>query len=319
MKQSFELQTSCPAKLNLFLKVGHRRDDGYHAVNTIMTTLALSDTLIIRAHSEDSASFRLSCQNEAGQPILEALPQEQNLVTRAFRQMYPYLPAAIQAMRFDVTLVKRIAVQAGLGGGSSNAASMMLALNRWASLPETALLTIGQKLGADVVFFLLCGLRHQAVLNLTGRGDVLAEKQPPVTLTAKISEKMPEIVLIKPHHVGVSTKEAYCWLKDLKNEPKEDLSSHRVSSQELMHAMAHQDDVSQWPVYNDFEPVMQRHVSAVAAVMSSLKQLGAPLVLLCGSGAAVAGFFQNEALIREKLNACFPADEFTVIWTRMGV
>ncbi|MEB3206629.1 MAG: hypothetical protein VKK59_04700 [Vampirovibrionales bacterium] len=317
MKPSFELETSCPAKLNLFLKVGYRRDDGYHAVDTIMTTLALSDTLIIRAQSDDSACFRLRCLNEAGQPILEALPLEQNLVTRAFRQMYPYLPPEIQAMRFDVTLIKRIAVQAGLGGGSSNAASMVLALNKWAGLPDSALLAIGQRLGADVVFFLLCGVHHQAVLNLTGRGDVLAEKQPSANFATKMSKKMPEIVIIKPHDVGVSTKEAYCWLNALKNDLKSEVC-HRGSSQELLQAMAHQEDVSQWPVYNDFEPVMQRYVAAVYEVMSSLKELGAPLVLLCGSGAAVAGFFHNEALIREKLAARFPANRFTVIWTRMS-
>jgi 4-diphosphocytidyl-2-C-methyl-D-erythritol kinase len=132
-----------PAKLNLFLHVTGRRADGYHLLQSVFMLIDWHDTL----HFETRMDGQISRED-----IGAALPAD-DLIVRAARALKVFAPASAGA---HIVVEKRIPSQAGMGGGSSDAASCLLALNRlWKlNLPLSLLLAIGLKLGADVPFFL---------------------------------------------------------------------------------------------------------------------------------------------------------------------
>ena len=141
-----EVQRLCPAKVNLYLKVLSRREDGYHELVTVMQPLTLADELRLRP----GRGLTLECQH----PEVPSGPQ--NLVWRAAEKF----GAAIgQVPQVHIHLVKKIPVAAGLGGGSSDAAGTLLALNELAGNPlaPAALHELAAELGADVPFFLKSG------------------------------------------------------------------------------------------------------------------------------------------------------------------
>lgn len=138
MRNSLKLLS--PAKLNLFLHVTGRRDDGYHTLQTLFQLLDWGDDLQFTAN--DSGAITL-----AGDPV--GVPFERNLIVRAARQLQR------PGQGVHVTLRKRIPAGGGLGGGSSNAATTLLALNQlWnCGLDNRELQTLGRQLGADVPVF----------------------------------------------------------------------------------------------------------------------------------------------------------------------
>jgi len=132
-----------PAKLNLFLHITSRRADGYHNLQTIFQFLDYCDVLYFNTRPDG----RLSCQNTA-----ENLPAEQDIVLRAARLLKQSSGTPLGA---DIFVMKKIPMGGGLGGGSSDAATTLLALNqRWQlQLPSATLAKIGLSLGADVPVF----------------------------------------------------------------------------------------------------------------------------------------------------------------------
>jgi 4-diphosphocytidyl-2-C-methyl-D-erythritol kinase len=138
------LTLSSPAKINLYLKVIRRRPDGYHELLTLFHRIALSDSLRLKKNKN---GFVLKCSDK------NLSVGENNLVTKAYRalqQRFPQLGGA------SVYLKKNIPMGAGLGGGSSNAATMLLGMKKLYDLKITLaeLVKIGKQLGADVPFFL---------------------------------------------------------------------------------------------------------------------------------------------------------------------
>ncbi len=133
-----------PAKLNLFLHVVGRRDDGYHLLQTLFRFIDLNDTLhfVVR---EDGVVHRVN--------VLEGVPQEQDLCVRAARLLQQECDCKLGV---DITLDKRIPMGGGLGGGSSDAATTLMALNRlWQlGLTRERLMQLGLTLGADVPVFI---------------------------------------------------------------------------------------------------------------------------------------------------------------------
>ena len=136
---------SCPApaKLNLFLHVVGRRDDGYHLLQTLFRFIDFGDTLHFTLR-EDGVVCRVS--------TLDGVPQEQDLCVRAARLLQQECG---RTLGVDIALEKRIPMGGGLGGGSSDAATTLLALNRlWQlGLPRERLMQLGLSLGADVPVF----------------------------------------------------------------------------------------------------------------------------------------------------------------------
>lgn len=143
MKDTLIIQA--PAKLNLFLHITGRRPDGYHELQTIFQIIDYADTLEIATRGDGALS--LHCD-------LEALNSDDNLVLRAARALREATGCTQGA---SIRLHKRIPMGAGLGGGSSNAASTLLALNQlWQTGLDTAqLCALGVRLGADVPLFVL--------------------------------------------------------------------------------------------------------------------------------------------------------------------
>lgn len=160
MSSSSALELGAPAKLNLFLEVLGRRDDGYHEIDSVMAEIDLADR--IRIEKAEEISLRVEGTEGGGAP-----EDETNLVWRA---------AEALGVGAAITLEKRIPAGAGLGGGSSDAAAVLLGLDALydLDLPEERLFEAARALGADVPFFLQGGL-----CRCRGIGDELDPVENP--------------------------------------------------------------------------------------------------------------------------------------------
>ena len=177
-----------PAKLNLYLEVLGKRPDGYHEIETVMQTITLCDELTF---SPTDGPIDLTCDH----PVLSA--DSDNLVLRAAELLKK---STASQTGVHMNLVKRIPIGAGLGGGSSDAASTLLALNRlWnTNLSQPALTELAGQLGADVPFFLVggtalcrgCGERVSPVLGVSRTHYVLVCPGVEVS-TRRVYENVP--------------------------------------------------------------------------------------------------------------------------------
>jgi 4-diphosphocytidyl-2-C-methyl-D-erythritol kinase len=180
------LTITAHAKLNLFLRVLAREDDGYHGIETLLALIDLADTLDIEQHP--GRGVTLTAEGA------DCGPPEQNLATRAAQMV---LDAVGHPFAVRIAITKRIPVQAGLGGGSADAAAALLGVNQLAgnAIPRHELLQFAGRLGSDIPF-LLSG----APLALGwGHGERLL-RLPPLPAA-------PGLLLIPP--IGVSTADAY--------------------------------------------------------------------------------------------------------------
>ena len=258
-------QITCQAyaKINLTLDVGPRRADGYHDVRSVMQTIALHDTLTVTAAPDPGVRLEVVGEEVGGVPS-----DETNLVHKAAVRLQKtaaargLLPGSRSGLH--LLLHKRIPSQAGLGGGSSDAAATLLAVSRLLglALSPTRLSEIGASLGADVPFFLSGG---------TALAEGLGEKITPI---APLKPDWP-LVVVKPN-VGVSTAAAYAAL---------DAASERKVSGATQHWL----DGEQAP-FNDFEAVIlpaYPEIAAAYALLSQTAEYGEIRPLLCGSGSAL--------------------------------
>ena len=201
IRQGSRVYINTPAKLNLFLEVHRRRADGFHDLETLMVPINLFDSLSIEASSLHS-DISLNCKWVDGitSDQQTELPAEQdNIVSKALELLRE---AADVNLGANVELVKRIPAQAGLGGGSSDAAAALLAANEvWGigfSLPTLA--ELGAKVGSDVPFFLFDSAEHAtSLVRCTGRGEILS----PVPVAGSLS-----CVVVKPDF-GLSTPKVF--------------------------------------------------------------------------------------------------------------
>ena len=251
-----------PAKINLTLRVGPARGDGFHDVRTLLQSIALSDTLTVTARR---GPFALA----AGGP---GVPTDgTNLVSRAAVALWRALGRDGEPRDAHIKLVKQIPLAAGLGGGSADAASALIALNvAWEGRRSRHdLARIGGTLGADVPFFLQGG----TALG-TGRGDEIY----PVDDAARLG-----VVIIKPSF-GVATADAYRWLDE-----------DRAGGMPDEPARARPVDIG-WGVgpiglVNDLQaPVARRH-AGILEIVDTLSKAGALGAAMTGSGSAVFGLF----------------------------
>jgi 4-diphosphocytidyl-2-C-methyl-D-erythritol kinase len=254
-----------PAKINLFLSVTGRRPDGYHELASLMACIDLYDRIVLTYAGHD---IRLAC-NAPGVPA-----DESNLVYRAaalFRKAYrerrghrPFAGLAIQ-------LHKTIPVGAGLGGGSSNAATILKALNNQVPMPlrPAHLATLGRQLGADVPFFL-----HGEPALATGIGEQLA---PWTGLPAY------SLVVVYPG-CSLATGEIYRSL-NLRLTNCEKKLKGVVLNQGIFDAAVH--------LCNDLESVAMRRCPDIALIKKELNRLGALGALMSGSGSSVFGLFTS--------------------------
>lgn len=251
------------AKVNLTLCVGKKRPDGYHQVETVMTGVALGDTVTLERHP--GIRDELICLP----PVTERV--EDNLCMKALRVFFAELGAREEYV--TITLTKQIPTQAGLGGGSSDAAAVLRGLRRLYApqLSDTRLEELAAQLGSDVPYF----IRGGTVLA-TGRGEQLTTLPP-----------MPPcwFVVVKPEE-GYATGAMYSAI-DRAGAAK------WMDSQAVCQALAAGNLAGVAAgLDNDFQRVLPEG-SAVPEIVETLRQTGALNAQMTGSGSAVFGLFRD--------------------------
>ena len=266
------------AKVNLTLQVGSRRPDGYHAVMSVMQRISLWDTVTVeRGTGRDT----LLCSV----PVTENV--DDNLCMKATRAFFA--ETGTKSDGVTITLEKHIPVQAGLGGGSSDAAAVLRALRTLYApdISDGRLETLAARLGSDVPFFIRGGTQLA-----TGRGEVVS---PLPQLAAGW------FVVVKPDE-GYSTAEMYRRL----DEPGSLLVRNSRYMQDAVaannvHAVAVE-------LHNSFERVVPKD-SSLRTIKDALRAQGALGTLLSGSGSAVFGLFDDQsaaAVAAEALKKTWP-------------
>lgn len=237
-----------PAKLNLFLRILGRRPDGYHRLQTVFQLLDWGDTVRLRTRSDGL----IRRESSTGY----AVPEQDDLVVRAAKCLQS---AAKTSQGADIAVEKIIPVGGGFGGGSSDAATVLVALNQlWRTgLDEDALAALGLQLGADVPVF---------VRGRSAWAEGVGEELHPLALP-------PAAYLLVDTGVSVATAELF-QTPDLTRDAAPATIADFVSGSELGNA---------------FEPVLRRRSEAVEAALQALAQLG-PAALTGTGGGCFARF-----------------------------
>lgn len=267
-----KVERICPAKVNLFLKILGTRPDGYHELLTLMQTIDLADSIEVW---EEGSSVEMQCDQKA-------LPtSDLNLMVKA---AWFFLTKARLKTGVRMRLVKRVPVAAGLGGGSSDGAHTLLALNELFGHPLSAgdLWELAARLGSDVPFFLTGGL---AVCR--GRGEIVE----PVAYNEKWC-----FVLINPG-VPLSTRSVYEAVNPI-------IDSRLTASEDLLRivlgAVQEKDcqKLSQ-VLCNDLEAPAIQKMPRLAEIKRALREAGSAGAWVAGSGPTIFGIAAKEDQARE--------------------
>ena len=262
---STAVRIAAHAKVNLFLRILARETSGFHQIETAFALLELADELVVR-RTDSSVTL------EVDGPDLG--PVDENLAVRAARAV---LDATGNRFGVAITLSKRIPVRTGLGGGSSDAAAALQAVNVLAgnAVPRHELLHFAARLGADVAFF--TGGAPLAVA--WGRGERQFRLPAPPSL--------PALIAMPPSQVA--TPDAYAWWDEQHPTPE-------PRGPVTLDA----DALSTWGSIgrlggNDFEPVVFAKHPELRGLFERLAETGPIWVRLCGSGSAVAAVYKKES------------------------
>jgi 4-diphosphocytidyl-2-C-methyl-D-erythritol kinase len=258
-----ELQLSSPAKVNLLLRIVGKRDDGYHDIETVLQTIELSDQVRLRRAGHEIA---LTCDD----PPLP--PDRTNLAHRAASIL---LAHANTHCGIHIHLQKRIPVGAGLGGGSSNAATVLVGLTHLLdlSIPRSELIELAGTIGSDVPFFIEGGTTWA-----TGRGDILHPLPSPPPLW---------LVIVYPGY-PISSGWAYRMVRKVSEKLP-------LLYREVRDAFEGGDVTEIGTLLmNDFEPVVYEHYPALAALKGDLTGQGAVAACLSGSGSSLFALVEDE-------------------------
>jgi 4-diphosphocytidyl-2-C-methyl-D-erythritol kinase len=250
------------AKINWLLRVVGKREDGFHDIETVFQQISLHDRIEIR----ESKRFELTCSDPA-------IPVDQsNLVTRAWQRLREL--ASVPPM--EIHLEKSIPAGGGLGGGSSNAAAVLLALrDRFApELDPAVLKTLALELGSDVPFFLTGGTAYA-----TGRGEELR----PIASPREV-----KLLLVLPE-VRVDTAEAYRLLRTEGGRRKPLLGLDRLQRVIAKGPLGSADELE-----NDFEEVVFERLPVLGELRARLLDLGAGWARMSGSGSTLIGAFEDQ-------------------------
>jgi 4-diphosphocytidyl-2-C-methyl-D-erythritol kinase len=253
------LKANC--KINIGLFVTRKREDGYHELQTVMLPVKeLYDVLTVEREEGSDVSFR-SCG------IVVDCPAEKNLCVRAARLMQQRFGVG----GVNIELDKRVPFGAGLGGGSSDATAVILAINDLygLNLDKTTLASLAAELGSDTPFFV-----YNTPQLCTGRGEIMSP--------ADVYLRGLWLAVAKPLNEGVSTKEAYSGIKP--KMPAESLT-------QLVRR-----DIGDWQgsVLNDFEPHIFEAHPTIKALKQRMLDAGALYAAMSGSGSAVFGLFNEK-------------------------
>jgi 4-diphosphocytidyl-2-C-methyl-D-erythritol kinase len=307
MEPVFQKIIYAPAKINLHLAVGDKRPDGFHRIESIFVPVSLCDHIDLSVSRSPVFSVTINGMEDGasappneGQPHYNApgedpfgIPVEENLMYRAallFHQIYHQKTGLSFSLR--IAIKKNIPQGAGLGGGSSNAAAILGALNEAAGfpLPRDTLIETAARLGSDVPFFV-----EGKPAFVIGRGERVA----PFDLTKDFF-----FVLVKPAFAS-ETARAYRLLDERrstsrKSGPQDSAFQHTalretVPSETLIAAL--EKPPAEWPYWNDFQSVFlddrYPHSGTYRELFSALQETGAQFTLLSGSGSTVFGVYES--------------------------
>lgn len=257
-----------PAKVNLHLEVrGLQQPGGYHEILSIVHTIPLFDRIELRSLKDrDALCVRCTTPISGGQNIAVSAVQ-------MFRRR-----SGVDG-GVEVRIRKSIPVGAGLGGGSSDAAAVLVGLNTLFSGPlgPAQLHELAEGLGSDVPFFL-----HGGAALMSGRGETIQDLMPRDDLM---------LVLVYPG-LSISTAAAYRWLDEEKNRDR------RTSLPEDLKVQFEQEPPDSWDFFNSFQSTVASRYPLIQEIIGVLSESGAHPAVLSGSGCSVVGVFTDKRAAR---------------------
>jgi len=274
-----KLTVNAPAKVNLHLAVFDKRPDGFHNLESIFLAVDFGDTLHFELISGEK-TLKLTMKGSFSADF--DLPVEKNIIFRA-------LSLFREKTGFDhglkISVEKRIPFGGGLGGGSSDAAATLLALNKLAGFPlsREQLLETAAALGSDVPFFIY----ETAAARVTGRGECIEPLEAPHLFFVLVNPGFPS-------DTAAAFRLFDEWVAD--TQRIESLARGEISRFLNMAPET-------WPFYNDFLPVFKEPEKSVYnGIISKLRELGAEFAGLSGAGSTCFGVF-TESELAEKAAA----------------
>ena len=249
------------AKINIGLKIINQKSNNYHNIETVFQELEFHDVITITKTNEE---FQLSSNNE------EFPVSTTNTCAQAYFKLKKEFPA-LEGVKIHVN--KNIPMGGGLGGGSSNAASAMIGINKLYNigLTKAELKNISKNIGADVPFFIEGGVQHGK-----GTGDRLTP----------LNIKLPFIILLIFPNIAVNTRWAYSQIRN-----KLEMPIKAVNFADLI-----EKDIIPFQLFeNDFEKIVFSTYPEIGLIKSKLLDNNARFASLSGSGSTVFGFFNDEA------------------------
>lgn len=266
------------AKINLFLDVESKRDDGFHEIKTVMHTVSLADEITVRYTPSDKKSIRLRVSG------VNYLPTDsRNLAVCAASA---YMDASCMTGTVDIFLRKEIPIAAGLAGGSTDAAAVLRAMNKInkRTFTEKHMLKLSASLGSDVPF---CYLGGTALCR--GRGDDM------IRLNSDIRSHF--VIAIGNEHV--STPAAYGALDERFSDFDGSIPTGSETLFEACMKGFEEGKVAKDGVFNVFESVILPICPVANTIKAELMSLGADFSLMSGSGPSVFGAFSDGDKARE--------------------
>ena len=266
------------AKINLFLDIESRREDGYHDIVSLMQRISLRDTVSVSLEPSEAKTINVTCSAP------EIPCGEKNLAYKA-ANIYP-----IEKGNISINIEKVIPSSAGLAGGSADAAATLIALNELCEnkLSMAELCALGAKLGADIPFCITGG-----ACLVRGIGDILTEAKPMPMLPIVVAKK----------GEGMSTPAAYRALDEkycnfVGYTPKIELLDKLIGENEALSAREYCEGL-----FNAFESVVEPERPDVTLIKGIMSSYGAVGAMMSGSGTSVFGIFTSKETAVAALDA----------------
>ncbi len=294
MIYNYKLSKKAYAKVNLFLDILGKRDNGYHNISSIMQTISIYDDISLTIKSGEGKTH-INCTDSS-------LPtDESNILSKAVAKFKAYTNKEFTAF-FEVN--KKIPVSAGLGGGSADGAAAIMLLNELteADLRRNQLIEIASEVGADLPFLLEGG-----TALIEGIGEIIT----PIPNNSNL------YLVVAKKRIGVSTVWAYNELdKVYDNFKPNSYSPKQQKCRDLMNGLSKNDNILITnSLFNIFEDTISSVNKDVPELKKSMIDSGAIAAMMSGSGPSVFGLFESEALARE-CAALLDSGETTAVYCK---
>lgn len=291
-----------PAKINWFLIVNGLRKDGYHEIISLMQMVSVYDEISFEESEgieiiKDTDKIPASQLSNKAKNLLDAIPLKDNLIYKTVNLLKIFFSRHIRSQGVRIRLKKDIPIAAGLGGGSSDAATTIIGLNKlWGlNLSLEDMMSMGARIGSDVPFFL-----GSSAAIVRGRGEDV--------YSVKLKQSYP-LLLVKPP-VRVETRWAYSEFDKITKGKKgydpdyPSLFVNILNNGAIdIHSLAR----------NDLEDIVIRRFPEIGEIKDTLKRLGAFFSIMSGSGPTVTGIFDSIEKARQAMNV-FPKS----YWCRLA-